>query len=68
VVTKVWDRLVRIDEAAEYLGVSRRTLYNWVQAGRVPVVRLSPRAIRFDRRVLEKWIQERSELVPGAGQ
>ena len=61
-----WRRLIRADEAAELLGIERRTLYNWVQAGRVPVVRLSPKTIRFDVDALREWIDERADVVGGA--
>ena len=60
-VTKTWDRLIRAEEAAALLGIERRTLYNWVQSGRVPVVRLSSRTIRFDPEALHAWIEQHVE-------
>jgi excisionase family DNA binding protein len=55
--------LIRAPKAAELLGIETRTLYNWVAAGRVPVVRLSPRTIRFDPEALRAWIDEHVELA-----
>jgi excisionase family DNA binding protein len=57
------NRLIRAREAAEFLGINTRTLYQWVAANRVPVVRLSPRTIRFDPQALQSWIEEHVELA-----
>src|SRR5215469_7041728 len=46
------DRLLRVDEAAELLGLSIGGLYHLVSQRRVPVVRISSRCIRFDQRAL----------------
>ena len=53
--------LIRAAQAAEQIGIETRTLYQWVAAGRVPVVRLSPRTIRFDPEALQAWIDEHVE-------
>ncbi|ERK05093.1 DNA binding domain protein, excisionase family [Treponema socranskii subsp. socranskii VPI DR56BR1116 = ATCC 35536] len=52
-------------EAAEYLGVSRGTLYAWVSAGRIKAHKLAPieksgrgAASRFYLSELEKWVKE----------
>ena len=57
--------LVRLDEplltpseAAALLAVKPSTVYEWVRAGRLPHLRLGPRAIRFTRPMLEKWASE----------
>jgi predicted DNA-binding transcriptional regulator AlpA len=49
------DPLITRGQALELLGgVSRRTLYNWVQSGRLPPpVRLSPRVVGWRRSTLE---------------
>lgn len=40
-------RLLIDAEAAEYLGVSRRTISNLVRDGKLPIVRPTPRSVRF---------------------
>lgn len=40
-------------EAAEYYGVSSRTILRMVASGRLPAVRLGPRIIRIRRNDLE---------------
>jgi excisionase family DNA binding protein len=44
-------------QVCELLGVSPRWLRYAVQGGRVPgVVKLGPRAVRFDRAALRAWV------------
>lgn len=50
--------LLTVDEAAEYLGLSRSTLYQYAAARTVPTYRLG-RLLRFDRRDLDNWIASR---------
>lgn len=38
-----------IDEAAAYVGVSRRTVYNWIAKGKVAVGRTPGGAVRIRR-------------------
>lgn len=52
------DRLLKIDEAAEFLGIAVGTLYHWVSQQRVPVVRLSRRSIRFRLSELGDWASQ----------
>ena len=48
--------LLTMREVAERLRVSRSYAYAMVRAGRLPVVRLGPRAIRVDAAVLDRWL------------
>ncbi len=41
-------RKVSIIEAAEYLGVSERTIRNWIATGILPAYRYGPRVVRID--------------------
>jgi excisionase family DNA binding protein len=49
-------RLTDIRGASEMLRVSPHTLRKWIRQRRLPVVRLG-RAIRFDPRALERFIE-----------
>jgi excisionase family DNA binding protein len=51
-------RLMRIKEAAAYMGVSRRTLEGLMSTGRIPTVREGS-LVRLDRQDLDQWIQFR---------
>lgn len=58
--TKVEPRLLTVAEAARYLGLSPRTLYNGVarkSAKRFPVrAKRIGRAVRFDKRELDAYL------------
>jgi excisionase family DNA binding protein len=47
-------KLMSRKEAADYLGLSERTVYARYQAGDLPAVRVG-RVLRFDRRALDRW-------------
>lgn len=54
------DLLFREDRAADLLDVENRTLQAWRRKGTGPrYVRISARCIRYSRRELLRWIQER---------
>lgn len=54
------DRLLRESEAAMLLGFTRRALQAWRQrGGGPPFVRISSRAVRYRRRDLVAWAEER---------
>jgi excisionase family DNA binding protein len=50
-------------EVGLWLRIKRSTAYAWAATGKIPSVRLNG-AIRFVRADLERWIQERSRMVP----
>jgi excisionase family DNA binding protein len=53
--------LLDVREAAALLKISPGSLYHWLSEDRgLPVVRLSPRCVRFRRSDLEEWISEKS--------
>lgn len=50
-------RLASMADAAEYLGVTRRTLYTWVHDGRLQAYRLGPMLIRVDLDELDQLLK-----------
>ena len=57
-VSDVQRRMLTLDEVAELLALSRRTVERRVQAGEIPALQLGgPRtAIRVDERELRAWL------------
>lgn len=54
------DRLINENEAAQFLGYTVRALQNWrVRGGGPRFVRVSSRSIRYRRRDLIKWAEQR---------
>ena len=50
-------RLLNVEEAAQYLGLSVDTLHKWVQLQAIPHVKAG-RALRFDLAALNRYIDE----------
>ena len=49
-------KLMTVDEAAAYLGLSVHTLYSWTSQRKVPFIKLGNR-VRFDRKKLDAWLE-----------
>lgn len=55
-----FDRMIPEDEAARFLGYSVRALQNWrVRGGGPRFVKVSSRSIRYRRRDLIEWAEQR---------
>jgi excisionase family DNA binding protein len=52
----VTQRLMAVNDAAQYLAVSSSTLYGWVHQRRIPFVKVG-RALRFEVADLDDFIQ-----------
>lgn len=50
-------RLVKVTEAAAFLGISRNGLYILARDGRVPSYRIG-NSVRFDLNELRAWLEE----------
>ena len=52
--------LMSIEELAEYLGESRRSIYRYIKSGDCPpYIRLNARNIKFDKRDVDAWIRSK---------
>ncbi len=57
--------LMSVDELAEYLGESKRTVYRYIQSGDCPrYIRLTARNIKFDKRDVDAWLESK-KVDPG---
>jgi excisionase family DNA binding protein len=50
------DELLTIDEAAEYLRVGKRTIYNWIYRGKIKPIKLG--GIKFQQNYLDELIRK----------
>ncbi|MCY3637686.1 MAG: AlpA family transcriptional regulator [Chloroflexi bacterium] len=58
------DRLIRLEEALSYTGLSRSELYRKIRVGEFPrPVRVGKRAVRWRESEVEEWIAERPRTV-----
>lgn len=55
--------LLRIDEVAERLAISRASTYRLIQRGIIPVVHIGT-SVRIPAALLERWLQD--QVGPGA--
>ena len=49
------EKLVPVQTVAEYLAISPKMVYHWVQIGFIPHYRL-PKAVRFKMDEVENWL------------
>lgn len=58
--------LWRVNQAAEYLGIRPKTLYEWVRTGRIPYRKLGFN-VRFDPVELEAWVGDQRAAAAATG-
>ena len=51
------------EQAADYLGFSADTIRRWAATGRLPVIRLSGRWLRFRKAALDDWLREKEQTT-----
>ncbi len=51
------ERLWTVAEVAEYFQVSDRTIYRWLKADLLPVIRLSPGTTRIRQQDLDAFVE-----------
>jgi excisionase family DNA binding protein len=57
------DKWIGIDEASEYLGVSKETLRNWIKRTDIPASRVG-KCWKFKKSELDEWIKSgRSAMI-----
>ncbi|HAI86650.1 MAG TPA: hypothetical protein DCL63_06655 [Firmicutes bacterium] len=54
-----------VQEAADYLGVARPTIYRWAKESRIPIFKLSKGVARVRRKDLETFLQNAAVLYHG---
>jgi len=61
--------LLRVEEAAEALAVSRWTIYRWVEQGRSEGTKIGGRSLRVFNRSIEQLVEQNrtEDFHPGAG-
>src|SRR5918992_1027656 len=52
-------RLLRAEEVAEMLAMSRRQVYRWAAERRMPAIKFGPGAVRFDPEDIEAWLRQK---------
>ena len=59
------DRWISIEEAAEYLGVSKDTIRNWIKKNQTIPAHKIGKQWRFKRTELDLWVKEGNSCLGG---
>lgn len=52
--------LLSIEDFADYLGESKRTIYRYIQTGDCPpYIRLTKKNIKFDKKDVDEWLESK---------
>lgn len=49
--------LMNIDELAQYLGLGKQTIYNWLHQKKITGMKIG-KVWRFDREEIENWLKQ----------
>lgn len=52
--------LMTVDELAEYLGLKKQTIYNWLHQKKISGIKIG-KVWRFDRKYIDKWLSNFSK-------
>jgi excisionase family DNA binding protein len=55
------ERLLRKEQAREFLGISRPTLDRMIDRGEIAIIRVSLRALRISEAELRRLVEQRTE-------
>jgi excisionase family DNA binding protein len=56
------NRLINIEELADYLRLQKQTIYNWLNQGKISGIKVGG-VWRFDRKDIEEWLRSRRRSV-----
>lgn len=57
------EKLMTLQEVADYLQIKERTIYQWAQLGKIPGFKLG-NIWRFKREDIDTWIEEQKQNTP----
>jgi excisionase family DNA binding protein len=50
-------RLMNVDELADYLGLKKQTIYNWLNQKKIKGIKIG-KVWRFDRKYIDDWLKD----------
>lgn len=50
-------RLMSVEDLAEYLGLQKQTIYNWLQQKKISGIKIG-KVWRFDRKYIDEWLRK----------
>ncbi len=55
--TRITSSLLTIEELADYLGLKKQTIYNWLHSRKISGIKIG-KVWRFDKNDIDTWIKE----------
>jgi excisionase family DNA binding protein len=60
------EKLMTVDEVAQYLRLNREVVLRKVRKGEIPAVKVGTRTYRFYREQIDEWLMSRTPMKPEA--
>ena len=57
-------KLMTVDELADYLGLQKQTIYNWLHQKKIAGIKIG-KVWRFERNYIDEWIRNCSRVMDG---
>ena len=57
-------KLMTVDELADYLGLQKQTIYNWLHQKKIGGIKIG-KVWRFEREYIDEWIKNCSTVLNG---
>jgi len=57
---KRMSRLMSVEELAQYLGLRKQTIYNWLHQRKISGLKIG-KVWRFDRKYIDEWLKKCSK-------
>jgi len=57
-------RLLSVDELADYLGLQKQTIYNWLHQKKIEGIKIG-KVWRFDRQYIDEWLKNCGKIQDG---
>lgn len=57
-------RLMSVEELADYIGLQRQTIYNWLNQKKISGIKIG-KVWRFDRKYIDEWIRSCGKIKNG---
>lgn len=56
------EKLLKVKDAADFLGLSKSTLYNLIKSRKIPFIRLTQKRVALKESELKLWLERRENV------
>jgi excisionase family DNA binding protein len=58
------EKLLTLDEVADYVRLNRETILRKVRTGDIPTIKIGYRSYRFDKKAIDGWLIQKTTKEP----